>query len=72
MSIGLFSVTLYVMGTPTRSLLTARRCSAFSSRRRGAGRPDDGRGMCVIVAVFLVAFALFLRTDSGSRCGPPG
>jgi putative ABC transport system permease protein len=59
MSIGLFSVTLHVLGVPTVSLLAAD--SLF-------GRSPDGTVaivLGVIVAVVLACYALFLRTEIG-------
>jgi putative ABC transport system permease protein len=64
MSIGLFSVTLHVMGEPTLSLLLsdtlARHAAAFAS-------PDlvITAILGVIVLVVLAAYALLLRTEIG-------
>src|SRR5882724_5826556 len=66
MSIGLFSVNLYVMGTPTLSLGTAGTLfSRFSSLSYVQAGLATAAVMGGIVAVALVAFALFLRTELG-------
>jgi putative ABC transport system permease protein len=66
MSIGLFSVNLYVMGTPTLSLGTAGTLfSRFSSLSYVQAGLATAAVMGGIVAVVLVAFALFLRTELG-------
>jgi putative tryptophan/tyrosine transport system permease protein len=66
MSIGLFSVNLYFMGTPTLSLgLTPTLFSRFASLSyEHAGLATAGV-MGSIVVVVLVAFAVFLRTELG-------
>jgi putative tryptophan/tyrosine transport system permease protein len=66
MSIGLFSVNLFFMGTPTLSLgLTNTlfsRFAAFSYERSGLATAGVMGGIVIVV---LVAFALFLRTELG-------
>jgi putative ABC transport system permease protein len=66
MSIGLFSANLYFLGTPTLSLgLTPTLFSRFASLSYERAGLATAGVMGGIVAVILVAFALFLRTELG-------
>jgi putative ABC transport system permease protein len=66
MSIGLFSVNLYFMGTPTLNLgITATVFSEFSSLSYDRAGLATAGVMGAIVVLVLVAFALFLRTELG-------
>jgi putative tryptophan/tyrosine transport system permease protein len=66
MSIGLFSVTLRVMGSPTIGLLDAD--TIFSWATAGPGRDLDVWMSAIlggVIALLLVGYALFLRTEIG-------
>jgi putative ABC transport system permease protein len=66
MSIGLFSVTLRVMGSPTVGLSGAD--TLFSWAASGPGRDRDvwmSMILSGVVAVLLAGYALFLRTEIG-------
>jgi putative tryptophan/tyrosine transport system permease protein len=66
MSIGLFSVTLRILGTPTIGLLNAP--SLFSWATAGPGRDRDVWTSLVlggVIALLLTGYALFLRTEVG-------
>ncbi|NKQ54736.1 ABC transporter permease [Amycolatopsis sp. K13G38] len=65
MSIGLFSVTLHVLGAPTLSLLVADTLSAEASGY--AGSPDLAISVLLglIVLVVLAGYALLMRTEIG-------
>lgn len=65
MSIGLFSVTLHVLGAPTLSLLVVDTLSAEASGY--AGSPDLAISVLLglIVLVVLAGYALLMRTEIG-------
>jgi putative ABC transport system permease protein len=65
MSIGLFSVTLHVLGAPTLSLLVADTLSTDASGY--AGSPDLAISVLLglIVLVVLAGYALLMRTEIG-------
>jgi putative ABC transport system permease protein len=66
MSIGLFSVTLRVMGSPTIGLLGAD--TLYSWATSGPGRDLDVWISLIlggVIALLLAAYALFLRTEIG-------
>ncbi len=66
MSIGLFSVTLRVMGSPTIGLLRAD--TLYSWATSGPGRDLDVWISIIlsgVIALLLVGYALFLRTEIG-------
>ena len=66
MSIGLFSVTLRVMGSPTIGLLGAD--TLFSWTASGPGRDLDvwmSMILSGVIALLLAGYALFLRTEIG-------
>jgi putative ABC transport system permease protein len=66
MSIGLFSVNLWFMGTPTLSLgLASTLFSRFSSLSYDRAGLATAGVMGAIVVLVLVLFALFLRTELG-------
>lgn len=66
MSIGLFSVTLRVMGSPTLGLLDADTMLSWTTS--GPGRELDAWMSVMlggVIALLLAGFALFLRTEVG-------
>jgi putative ABC transport system permease protein len=66
MSIGLFSVTLHVLGTPNKSLLAAPTLFSWIPVAPQAG-PDVGVSvvLAVLVAAVSGAYAMFLKTEVG-------
>jgi putative ABC transport system permease protein len=66
MSIGLFSVNLHLLGTPTLSLgVTHTLFSSFASLSSHQSDLATSGVLAGIVAVVLVGFGLFLRTELG-------